>query len=132
MYSTSIFHGDGIHEAKEALKELKDNQDQVTTTVAKILQTQEVTQQSSSNICQQLNSNIQHQHYMYAPPVSQSPDIVSPLLHTSGTMSPSVPNTTPVRHQNLRSQMTPINIQFQVANHEQSPTCTCTSSQHRL
>lgn len=132
MYSTSIFPGDGIHEAKEALKELKDNQDQETTTVAKILQTQEVTQQSSSNTCQQLNSNIQHQHYMYAPPVSQSPDIVSPLLHTSGTMSPSVPNTTPVRHQNSRSQMTPINIQFPVANHEQSPTCTCTSSQHRL
>ena len=78
-------------------------------------------QQSISNICQQLNSNIQHQHYMYAPPVSQSPDIVSPLLNTSGTMSPSVPNTTPIRHQNSRSQM---NFQFPIANLEQSSTST--------
>ena len=111
-------------ETQEALKQVRHNQEYLSTTVAKILQTQEIMQQTITNLGQQFKKIIQHQSYtctcMYGPPLTHSPTVVSPLIHvhTAG-VSPCVQNT-PVQHQNPRPQLILTKIQCPATNQEQS------------
>ena len=109
-----------LMEMQEALKEVRHNQEDLSTTVAKILQTQEIMQQTITNLGQQLNNIIQHQSYMYGPPLTHSPTVVSPLIHVHTAGASHCVQNTPVRHKNSRPQLIPTNIQFPATNQEQS------------